>query len=64
MGIAQPIRNLRIDKAKHLLSERPDLALAEIASECGFHDYNYFITVFKRLVGVPPKTYANRKLMD
>ncbi len=64
MGIAQHIRNLRIDKAKHLLSERPDLALAEIASECGFHDYNYFITVFKRLVGVPPKTYANRKLMD
>lgn len=58
MGIAEHIRNLRIEKAKHLLSECPDLSLAEIASHCGFHDYNYFITVFKRIVGMPPKAYA------
>ncbi len=61
VGIATHIRNLRIEKAKRLLSEQPSLSLAEISSECGFHDYNYFITVFKRVVGVPPKTYANRK---
>lgn len=58
MGIAEHIRNLRIKKAKHLLSECPDLSLAEIASHCGFHDYSYFITVFKRIVGMPPKAYA------
>lgn len=58
MGIAEHIRKLRIEKAKHLLSECPDLSLAEIASQCGFHDYNYFITVFKRIVGMPPKAYA------
>lgn len=63
-GIAEHIRNLRIEKARHLLSECPELALAEIASECGFHDYNYFITVFKRIVGVPPKTYANRTVRE
>lgn len=33
MGIAEHIRTLRIAKAKHLLSERPDLALAEIAAQ-------------------------------
>lgn len=58
MGIAEYIRNLRIEKAKQLLSEQSGLSLAEIASECGFNDYNYFITVFKRTVGMPPKAYA------
>ena len=61
MGIAEHIRNLRIEKAKQLLSEQSSLSLAEISSECGFNDYNYFITVFKRMVGMPPKAYANRK---
>lgn len=59
MGIAAYIRNLRIEKARHLLLEQSRLSLAEIASECGFGDYNYFITVFKRTVGTPPKAYAN-----
>lgn len=58
MGIAEHIRNLRIEKARYLLEQQPALPLAEIASECGFHDYNYFITVFKRIVGVPPRVYA------
>lgn len=61
MGIAEHIRNLRIEKAKHLLLECPDLSLAEIASHCGFPDYNYFITVFKRIVGMPPKAYARQQ---
>lgn len=56
IGIAEHIRNLRIEKAKRLLEES-ELPLAEIASQCGFKDYNYFITVFKRLTGVPPKKY-------
>lgn len=56
VGIAEQIRNLRIDKAKQLL-KKGELTLAEISSQCGFKDYNYFITVFKRIVGVPPKKY-------
>lgn len=59
VGIAAHIRNLRIEKAKQLLARQSSLSLAEISTKCGFHDYNYFITVFKRLVGMPPKTYAN-----
>ena len=57
-GLAEHVRSLRIGKAKELLTGRPDLTLAEVAAQCGFEDYNYFITVFKRIVGVPPKTYA------
>lgn len=59
VGIAAHIRNLRIEKARQLLSEQPGLSLAEIASACGFNDYNYFITVFKRVTGESPKAYAN-----
>ncbi len=59
MGIAEYIRNLRIKKARLLLTEQPELTLSEIASLCGFSDYNYFITVFKRVVGMPPKAYAS-----
>ena len=59
LGIAEHIRNLRIEKARQLLSEQSGLSLAEISSQCGFKDYNYFITVFKRVVGVPPRAYAN-----
>ena len=58
MGIAAHIRNLRIEKARKLLTEQSGLSLAEVASECGFDDYNYFITVFKRIAGMPPKAYA------
>lgn len=59
IGIAAHIRNLRIEKARRLLSEQSGLSLAEIAAECGFDDYNYFITVFKRTTGVSPRAYAN-----
>lgn len=58
VGIAAHIRNLRIEKARKLLTEQTGLSLAEVASECGFDDYNYFITVFKRIAGMPPKAYA------
>ena len=57
-GLAEHVRTLRIDKAKTLLLGKPQLTLAEIATQCGFEDYNYFITVFKRIVGMPPKSYA------
>lgn len=58
-GIAEHIRQLRIDKAKQLLKETR-LPLAEVAARCGFQDYNYFITVFKRLTGLSPIRYRNQ----
>ena len=58
VGIAEHIRILRIEKAKQLL-ENNNLSLAEIAAQCGYKDYNYFITVFKRTVGISPKKYQH-----
>ncbi|WP_162613028.1 PocR ligand-binding domain-containing protein [Lachnoclostridium sp. An169] len=60
MGIAEHIRRLRIEKAKVLLEEEPRMSVAQIASECGFGDYNYFITVFKKLTGYAPGAYRRR----
>lgn len=58
MGIAQLIRSLRIEKAKSLLQDHTGLTISEVASLCGFHDYNYFITVFKRVAGMTPGQFA------
>lgn len=59
-GIAQHIRELRIEKAKLLLTTSPKMPVSRIAADCGFSDYNYFITVFKRMTGVPPKAFRNQ----
>lgn len=61
-GIAEHIRKLRIEKAKALLTDQPQMKISEIASACGFSDYNYFITVFKRVAGMPPKKYQETML--
>ncbi len=63
-GIAGHIRNLRIEKAKTLLADHPEMKISSIASACGFSDYNYFITVFKRVTGMPPNRYRMRIKKD
>lgn len=57
IGVAEHIRNLRISQAKKYLKEHRDWSVAEIAAACGFQDYNYFISVFKKTVGLSPKQY-------
>ena len=56
-GIAEHIRTLRIEKARRLLLENPDMRIGEIAAQCGYSDYNYFITVFRRMTGTSPRQY-------
>ncbi len=58
-GIARHIRSLRIDRAKSLLLEQPDLPVAKIAELCGFQDYNYFITVFKKQTKTTPSRFRS-----
>ena len=57
-GIHQHIRNVRIEKAKSLLVKDPEMSLDDVVSECGFSDYNYFIQIFKKIVGLTPKKFA------
>lgn len=66
IGIAKHIRNLRISKAKELL-KNTDYSITEISTLCGFADYNYFISVFKRVEGITPnkfKKQSSNKIND
>lgn len=60
-GVAEKIRSLRMEKAKELLSGKEELPLSEVAALCGFHDYNYFITVFSREVGCSPNMWRRKQ---
>ena len=59
-GTAARVRELRIAKAKELLVEQKQLPLAEVAAQCGYHDYNYYFTVFSREVGCTPSEWRNK----
>ena len=49
----------RIEIAKHLLAEDPDLKLSALAETVGFaSDEQYFSRAFRKLVGMTPKQYA------
>src|SRR5690554_336322 len=55
-GIAQHIRNIRINYAKKLLVDT-NLPIYKIAEAVGIDDYNYFTKVFKRETHVLPSQY-------
>ena len=56
-GIAEHIRKMRIEKARQMLINEPKTSISEIAAQCGFDDYNYFITVFRKITGISPRRY-------
>jgi len=60
-GIAQHIRNLRMEQAKSMLLDRNGMSISEIASKCGYTDYNYFISVFSREVGCSPGIFRKTR---
>ena len=47
----------RMARARSLLREKKTLDIAQVASLCGFEDYNYFIRVFRQVNGVTPKKF-------
>lgn len=63
-GVAQKVRELRIEKARELLAQRPDLRVNDVAEACGFSDYNYFISVFSRMTGESPSHFRRRSAQD
>ena len=55
----QYIMRSRIEAARHLLSSS-EVAISEIALECGFSDQSSFTRQFKRSVGITPKAYREK----
>ena len=56
IGINDYINLVRIKNAEHILMFTNNTVL-EVATTCGFHDSNYFSTVFKKINGLSPLQY-------
>jgi PAS domain S-box-containing protein len=56
---AQYINRYRISEACILLSEG-DIAIAEIATECGFYDQSHFSRTFREIIHATPAAYRKR----
>lgn len=56
------LTNFRIQKSIELLFENPSISIKEVSHRCGFSDYKYFHTVFKRHTGYSPKEFITNLL--
>lgn len=50
----------RIEMAKRLLKQQQDLAIAEIATDCGFTHQSHMGKIFKEHTGVTPRQYRKQ----
>lgn len=46
---------VKVQMAEHLLKDR-SLSVADVAIRLGYHDSNYFSTIYKKMTGTPPKS--------
>ncbi len=54
------IKNIRLKRAAELLSQKKH-SIAEVADMVGFQNANNFSTAFRKLYGMSPREYMNRK---
>lgn len=62
-GFCEYLNILRLQKAESLMYQSPKTSITEIASKCGFADSNYFSVKFKKMYGLPPKSFIKRKVI-
>lgn len=51
------LTKLRIQKAKELLVEAPEMSIKDISQKVGYHDTSYFCTIFKAHEGITPSEF-------
>lgn len=61
--LQQALQEIRLDKARKLLSETP-LSISEIAMETGFSDINRFPGYFRKRYGCTPRAYRRNLSED
>ena len=57
------LNRIRVNKAKELLANRK-LRLTDISLLVGFEDQSYFTKVFKRITGMLPSVWREKKLEE
>jgi AraC-like DNA-binding protein len=63
-GVAAYIRDCRIDEAKRLLRNDPELRIGDVAESVGFGNETNFIVTFRSATGITPKRYALSQKQD
>jgi two-component system response regulator YesN len=58
VSFVEYLTRLRVDMAKRLIGEHPEMPLKDVAAYVGYHDQFYFSRVFKTLTGVPPSEWT------
>jgi two-component system response regulator YesN len=56
------LTRIRTQKAKELLMN-PVNSIKDIGEMVGYNDSNYFTRVFKRIEGITPTEYRNKKML-
>jgi transcriptional regulator GlxA family with amidase domain len=60
MTPAKSVETLRVETAKRLLAEQPELTVATVAVRCGFIDQERMRRAFVRAIGISPADYRAR----
>jgi len=56
----QFVNRYRIEEAKRLMREHPDMKVIDIATRSGFSSHNIFTRIFTRETGVPPSEWSKK----
>nr|WP_321291720.1 AraC family transcriptional regulator [uncultured Trichococcus sp.] len=60
LSIVEYINRKRVEESKFLIKQN-NQSITDIALIVGFQNHNYFCKVFKRMTGLTPKEYLNKK---
>lgn len=60
----QILVELRIEKAKSVLTRNPNYRITEVSLDAGFGDLSHFEKMFKRYTQVTPREYKNKIKLD
>lgn len=55
------LNDLRIEKAKLMIKDNPDIKIKDLALKCGFNNSNSFIRRFKKVEGISPGKYIENQ---
>lgn len=54
------VNKYRIDEAKRLMTEQPELKIADVAAQSGFSSQNVFTNIFTREIGMGPREWSRK----
>ena len=59
VNVSTFIRSIRMDEAKRIATETPDIRISDLAYRVGFRDPRYFSTTFKKHFGMQPTEFLD-----